>query len=55
MRVLGEQVNAGSFTVREEIKMNDPVAAMEPVTVEEISTEDEDTMSYFAKLAKEDA
>ena len=54
MRVLGEEVNAGAFSVKEEIKMNDPVPAMEPVTAEEISTEDEDTMSYFAKLAKED-
>ena len=54
MRVLGEEVNAGAFSVKEEIKMNDPVPAMEPVTAEEISAEDEDTMSYFAKLAKED-
>ena len=54
MRVLGEEVNAGAFSVKEEIKMNDPVPAMEPVTAEEMSTEDEDTMSYFAKLAKED-
>ena len=28
--------------------------AIEPVTAEGMSTEDEDTMSYFAKLAKED-
>jgi len=54
IKVLGDQAMAGSFTVREEIKMNDPVAAIEPVTAEEISTEDEDTISYFAKLAKED-
>ena len=54
MRVLGEEANAGAFLVKEEIKMNDPVPAMEPVTAEEVSTEDEDTMSYFAKLAKQD-
>jgi len=54
IKVLGDQAMAGSFTVREEIKMNDPVAAIEPVTAEEISTEDEDTISYFAKLARED-
>ena len=54
MRVLGEEVNAGAFSVKEEIKMNDPVPAMEPVTAEEVSSEDEDTMSYFAKLAKQD-
>ena len=54
MRVLGEEANAGAFSVKEEIKMNDPVPAMEPVTAEEVSTEDEDTMSYFAKLAKQD-
>ena len=53
MRVLGEQATAGAYTVREEIKMNDPVPAQEPVTAEEVSTEDQDTMSYFAKLAKE--
>ena len=50
----GEEANAGAFSVKEEIKMNDPVPAMEPVTAEEMSTEDEDTMSYLAKIAKED-
>ena len=56
MKVLGEDMTSmGSMPIKEEIKMNDPVAAVEPVTVEEISSEDEDTMSYFAKLAKEDA
>ena len=56
MRVLGEDMTSmGSMAIKEEIKMNDPVAAVEPITAEEISSEDEDTMSYFAKLAKEDA
>ena len=55
MKVLGEDMTSmGSMPIKEEIKMNDPVAAVEPVTVEEISSEDEDTMSYFAKLAEED-
>ena len=54
MRVLGEEATAGAYTVREEIKMNDPVPAHEPVTAEEISSEDEDTLSYFSKLAKQD-
>ena len=56
MRVLGEDMTSmGSMAIREEVKMNDPIAAVEPVTAEEVSSEDEDTMSYFAKLAKEDA
>ena len=56
MRVLGEDMTSmGSMTMKEEVKINDPIAAVEPVTAEEVSSEDEDTMSYFAKLAKEDA
>ena len=56
MRVLGEDMTSmGSMAIKEEVKMNDPIAAVEPVTAEEVSSEDEDTMSYFAKLAKEDA
>ena len=54
MRVLGEDMNAGSYTVQEETKINDPVEAVAPVTAEEISSEDEDTLSYFSKLAKQD-
>jgi hypothetical protein len=54
MRVLGEESNAGAYTVKEEIKINEPVAAYEPVTAENISSEDEDTLSYFSKLAKQD-
>ena len=54
MRVLGEEATAGAYTVKEEIKINEPVAAVEPVTAEEISSEDEDTLSYFSKLAKQD-
>jgi len=54
MRVLGEDATAGAYTVKEEIKMNDPIPAIEPVTAEEMSSEDEDTLSYFSKLAKQD-
>ena len=54
MKVLGEEANAGSYAMREEVRINEPVAAVEPVTAEEVSDEDQDTMSYFAKLAKED-
>mgnify|MGYP001171992013 CR=1 FL=1 len=54
MRVLGEEATAGAYTVREEVKINEPIAAVEPATAEEISSEDEDTLSYFSKLAKQD-
>ena len=54
MRVLGEQATAGAYTVKEEIKLNNPEPAIEPVTAEEISSDDEDTLSYFSKLAKQD-
>ena len=54
MRVLGEQATAGAYTVREEIKLNNPEPAVEPVTAEDISNDDEDTLSYFSKLAKQD-
>mgnify|MGYP001451300970 CR=1 FL=1 len=54
-RVLGEEMNAGSYRVMEEKKINEPIESLEPVTAEEVDTSDEDTMSYFAKLAREDA
>tara|TARA_Y100000385_G_scaffold268421_1_gene305446 strand:+ start:625 stop:1509 length:885 start_codon:yes stop_codon:yes gene_type:complete len=54
LRVLGEESSTGAYTVKEEIKINEPVAAYEPVTAETISNEDEDTLSYFSKLAKQD-
>jgi hypothetical protein len=40
--------------MKEEIKLNEPMPAIEPVTAEEMSSEDEDTLSYFSKLAKQD-
>jgi len=54
LRVLGEESSTGAYTVKEEIKINEPVAAYEPVTAENISSEDEDTLSYFSKLAKQE-
>ena len=54
MRVLGEQATAGAYTVKEEIKLNNPEPAVEPVTAEDLSSDDEDTLSYFSKLAKQD-
>jgi len=55
MRVLGEETNAGAFTVREEAQVNvpEPSPMETPVTAEE-SVEEDDTMSYFAKLATAD-
>ena len=61
-RVLGEDtVSMGAPTMKEEVQMNEPVAAAPIQNVTEISeapvsneteTED-DTMSYFAKLAQQ--
>lgn len=58
MRVLGEEATAGAYTVRQEAQINEPVSTpepqkLEPVTADQMDDED-DTMSYFAKLANED-
>ena len=60
-RVLGEEADAGAPTMRQEAMMNEPASAssapaMEPVTAESMteSQDDDDTMSYFAKLANSD-
>jgi len=61
MRVLGEEVSMGAPTMNQTIQMNEPVAApdlkvtVEPVTAESMNMtdDDDDTMSYFAKLANE--
>lgn len=52
-KVLGEDVNAGVPTIKEEVQMNEPVEAPKmPVTAEEISNpDDDDTLAYFSKLA----
>ena len=59
MRVLGEDSTLGSPTMAQEQVMNTPASepeykVAEPMTAESMSNDDEDTMSYFAKLANED-
>ena len=57
MKVLGEEADAGAPTLRQEAQMNEPAPApLAPVTADEIpfDTDEDDTMSYFAKLANED-
>ena len=60
MRVLGEEEQVGAPTMAQESMMNEPVAApmptpvQEPITADQMTDDDEDTMSYFAKLANED-
>ena len=56
-RVLGEEVSMGAPTMKQEVQMNEPTPspmAAEPVSAESMSSSDDDTMSYFAKLANED-
>ena len=57
MRVLGEEAEAGAPTMTQMNQINDPEPPMstpmqEPITADKV--EDDDTMSYFAKLANED-
>ncbi len=54
-RVLGEEANAGAPNVVEMNQVNEPASQYEPVTAETaaVSESDEDTMSYFARLANE--
>jgi len=59
MRVLGEEADMGAPTVVQMNAVNDPAPmpepAQAPVTAEEMNKQDDDdTMSYFAKLANED-
>jgi len=59
MRVLGEEADAGAPTLREEAQLNEtapPPEIKQPVQADEIpfDTDEDDTMSYFAKLAAED-
>ena len=58
MRVLGEEATAGAPSMKEEVQMNEPATyeVVPPITKEEVAdtSEDDDTMSYFAKLANED-
>ena len=54
-RVLGEEANAGAPNVVEMNQVNEPAPKYEPVTADTaaVSETDEDTMSYFARLANE--
>lgn len=54
MRVLGEEAEAGAPTVQQMNQVNEPAPAPEAATAEAVTTsDDDDTMSYFAKLAAE--
>ncbi|MGB1975827.1 MAG: hypothetical protein ACPHQD_17500 [Vibrio toranzoniae] len=54
-RVLGEEASVGAPTMKQEAQMNEPAPAAPMPTAETIpQTEDDDTMSYFARLANED-
>ena len=58
MKVLGEEATAGAYTVRQEMQINEPAPSpepqrLEPVSADQLSDED-DTMSYFAKLANDE-
>jgi hypothetical protein len=58
MKVLGEEATAGAYTVQQEMQINEPVSTpepqrLEPVSADQLSDED-DTMSYFAKLANDE-
>jgi hypothetical protein len=58
--ILGEVAGMGAATMAHAAQMNEPVEAaapqrIEPVTAENIKVEDDDdTLSYFAKLAEAD-
>lgn len=58
MKVLGEEATAGAYTVRQEMQINEPTPAAEPQKLEPVTadqmTDEDDTMSYFSKLANED-
>ena len=59
-RVLGEEMSMGAPTMKQESMMNTPAPqpeykVAEPITAEEVNLQsDDDTMSYFAKLANDD-
>ncbi len=58
MKVLGEEATAGAYTVRQEMQINEPTPAAEPQKLEPVTadqmTDEDDTMSYFAKLANDE-
>ena len=53
-RVLGEEASVGAPSMKQEAQVNEPAAPAPMPTAETIpETEDDDTMSYFARLANE--
>ena len=57
--ILGEVAGMGAATMAQTVQMNEPAEApspqrMEPVTAENVKVDDDDTLSYFAKLAEAD-
>tara|TARA_A100001011_G_scaffold399413_1_gene507937 strand:- start:126 stop:1013 length:888 start_codon:yes stop_codon:yes gene_type:complete len=54
-KVLGEEVNAGAPTIKEEVSVNEPEMAP-PVKAEQMTdADDQDTLAYFSKLANSEA
>jgi len=54
-KVLGEEAMMGAPTMAQTAQMNEPAPSpIAPVTAEDVKSEDDDTMSYFARLANED-
>jgi hypothetical protein len=56
-RVLGQVSESGAPSMQQERVMNEPAPAptfKEPVSVTELDGDEDDTMSYFAKLAQDD-
>ena len=59
-RVLGEDANIGANTIKQEVQLGNqsppPEIKSEPITAEQISakSDDDETMSYFTKLAQQD-
>ena len=58
-RVLGEEATNGAYTVRQETQINEPVSTPEPQRIEPVTADqmddENDAMSYFSRLANEDA
>jgi len=54
-KVLGEEAMMGAPSMAQTAQMNEPAPApIAPATAEDVKSEDDDTMSYFARLANED-
>ena len=56
-RVLGNVAESGAPSMQQERVMNEPAPAptfKEPVSVANVGSDEDDTMSYFASLASDD-